>query len=136
MTSKEAMIYQLKQLKGKPLKDKIEHIVTYYRGLILGVVIALALCGFLIFHYATAKEEALNIICLNSFAGAETTDSFCQEFIQAAGIDPEKQRVRLNTSMIASDMLEKRVSGIYHRTFGASRDIDIACVFIDMKCTA
>ena len=105
MTSKEAMIYQLKQLKGKPLKDKIEHIVTYYRGLILSVVIALALCGFLIFHYATAKQEALNIICLNSFAGAETTDSFCQEFIQAAGIDPEKQRVRLNTSMIASDMI-------------------------------
>ena len=28
MTSTEAMIYQLKNLKGKPLKQKLEHIIT------------------------------------------------------------------------------------------------------------
>ena len=30
MTSAEAMLYQLKNLKGKPLKQKLEHIFTYY----------------------------------------------------------------------------------------------------------
>ena len=103
MTSTEAMLYQLKQLKGKPLKEKLEHIFTYYRGLILGVLIVLALGGYMIFHIATAKEEALNIVCLNTFAQAEETDLFCREFAQAAGIDPEKATVYLNANLIVSD---------------------------------
>lgn len=103
MTSKEAMIYQLKQLQGKPLKAKLEHIFTYFWGPILGVAITLLLCGYLIFHYATMKEEALNIVCLNSFASAEDTDPFCQGFMQAAGIDPEEYRVYLSTGAIVSD---------------------------------
>jgi len=105
MTSKEAITYQLKQLKGKPLKKKIEHIFTYYWGPILGVMIALCLGGYLIFHFATTKEEALNVVCLNSFASEETADSFCRDFIQAAGIDPEKEEVRLNMGLIVSDAL-------------------------------
>ena len=105
MTSKEAITYQLKQLKGKPLKEKLEHIFTYYRGPILGVLIVLALGGYMIFQIATAKEEALNIVCLNTFAQAEEADLFCREFAQAAGIDPEKETVRLNMGMVVSDAL-------------------------------
>ena len=105
MTSKESIIYQLKKLKGKPLKDQIVYIFTYFWEPILGVLIALALGGYLIFHFATAKEEALNVVCLNSFAGEEASDSFCREFAQAAGIDPEKEMVRLNMGMVVSDAL-------------------------------
>lgn len=103
MTSEEAITYQLKQLKGKPLKEKLEHIFTYYRGPILGVMIALLLCGYLIFHFATHKEEVLHVVCLNSFAKAEAADLCCREFAQAAGIDLEKETVYLNTSLIVSD---------------------------------
>lgn len=109
MTSKEAITYQLKQLKDKPLKEKLEHIFTYYRGPILGVMIALMLCGYLIFHFATAKEESLNVVCLNAFAEAEETDLFCREFAQAAGIDPEKETVRLNMGMVVSDALPTEI---------------------------
>lgn len=103
MTSKEAAVYRLKQLKGKPLKAKVEHLFAYYRGPIIGVLVALLLCGYLLFHFATHKDEVLHVVCLNSFAKAEDTDLFCREFAQAAGIDLEKETVYLNTSLIVSD---------------------------------
>lgn len=103
MTSKEAAVYRLKQLKGKPLKAKIAHIFTYYRAPLLGALIGLVLCGYLVFHFATHKEEVLHVVCLNSFAEAETVDGFCRDFAQAAGIDLEKETVYLHTSFIVSD---------------------------------
>ena len=83
MTSKEAAVYRLKQLKGKPLKAKAEHLFAYYRGPLLAVLIALLLYGYLLFHFATHKDEVLHVVCLNSFAKAESADLFCREFAQA-----------------------------------------------------
>ena len=104
MTITEAIIHQLKQLKGKPLKEKLEHILTYFWGPILGILLVILLCIFLIFHSSTHKEEALNVICLNSFIKTEEANKISEEFAHFSGIDTEKYTVRLNTGMLVSDL--------------------------------
>ena len=72
MTTSEAIAHQLKQLKGKPLKEKLEHIITYFWGPILGVLAVIVLGIFLIVHFSTRKGDALNVFCLNSFIKTDT----------------------------------------------------------------
>ena len=104
MTISEAILYQLKQLKGKPLKEKLEHIITYFWGPILGILAVILLGIFLIFHFSSRKEDALNIVCLNSFIKTEEANKITEEFADFAGIDTEKYTVWLNTGMVVSDL--------------------------------
>ena len=103
MTISESILHQLKQLKGKPLKEKLEHILTYFWGPLLGILVAILLGIFLIIHFSTLKEDALNIVCLNSFIKTEEANRITEEFANFAGIDTEKYEIWLNTGMVVSD---------------------------------
>lgn len=103
MTSTEAMIYQLKKMKGKPLKQKVEYIVTYYW---LPIVIALAMIiavGSYIVHLSTMNDVALHMICLNAFAESEETEKFETEFAENVGIDLNQYDVHISTDLILND---------------------------------
>lgn len=102
MTSTEAMIYQLKNLKGKPLKQKLEHIITYF-WLPIAVVLAILIFSVsYIVHVATMKDEALNVICLNALAYSEQTQTYMDSFAEAAGIDLEEYAVQLSADLTIS----------------------------------
>lgn len=103
MTSTEAIIYQLKQLKGKPFKQKAEHIITYFW---LPILLALVLLGSIvsyIVHITTQKDVALNILCLNTLAEQETAEAYLAEFSEAAGIDLEKYEMHISTDLLLDD---------------------------------
>lgn len=100
MTSTEAMIYQLKQLKGKPLKQKIEHILTYFWlpiVLVLALVIAL---GSYIYHLATAKDVALSVTCINAYNNEEATGVLLPEFAEKAEIDLNEYDVYISADLV------------------------------------
>lgn len=103
MTSTEAMIYQLKNLKGKPLKQKVEHIVTYFW---LPIVVTLAILiglGSYIVHIVTMKDTALNVICLNAYSDLEVAKSYVTDFAENAGIDLEEYEVYISTDLTLND---------------------------------
>ena len=104
MTTSEAIAHQLKQLKGKPLKEKLEHIITYFWGPILGVLAVIVLGIFLIVHFSTRKVDALNVFCLNSFIKTEEAKKITEDFADFAGIDTDQYAVWLNTGMVVSDL--------------------------------
>lgn len=103
MTSTEAMIYQLKKLKGKPLKQKVEHIATYFW---LPIVITLAIViavGSYIVHLSTMKDMALSVICLNAYSDGEAAREFVIDFAEKAKIDLKEYEVNISTNMILND---------------------------------
>lgn len=103
MTSTEAMIYQLKSLKGKPLKQKLEHIITYFW---LPIVIALAILvglGSYIVHLVTMKDTALSVICLNTYADNALANEYVTGFAEQAGIDLEEYDVFISTDLTLDD---------------------------------
>jgi hypothetical protein len=74
MTSTGAMLYQLKQLKGKPLKQQLEHIVTYFwLPILLTAAILIATVSYVV-HLVTLKEEALNVMCVNAVSNIEADE--------------------------------------------------------------
>ena len=100
MTTTEAMIYQLKQLKGKPLKQKIEHIVTYFW---LPIVIAIALLiaiGSYVVHLATVKDMALSVLCINAYAESEAVETLATGFAEDAQIDLNEYDVQISTDLL------------------------------------
>lgn len=103
MTSREAMIHQLKNLKGKPLKQKLEHIFTYFWLPILAVV---AIFGFAVsytVHLATMKDPGLTITCINANAEYDQAEAYITEFARQTGINLDKYEVRLSTDMVILD---------------------------------
>ena len=103
MTPKEAMIHQLKSLKGQPLKRKLEHIITYFWRPILITLVALVALGSYIVHLVNTKDIGLSVICLNAFPSSETTDHFLDDFAQHASVDTDKYQLLLNDSLVISD---------------------------------
>lgn len=98
MTSSEAARKHLKELKGKPLKEKLQHIFTYY-----GFKLAI-LAGVLIFvisytvHLVTMKDSVLNITCLGATVTQKDADAFASGFAEHAGIDQEQYEVDISTN--------------------------------------
>lgn len=103
MTSTEAMIYQLKNLKGKPFKQKVEHIVTYFWLPIVITLVILISLGSYIVHIVTMKDMALSVICLNAFSDAEAGTAYATDFAQKAGIDLEEYEIYVATDLTLSD---------------------------------
>lgn len=95
MTQREAVIQQLKALKGKPLKDKLKHIFTYYKLPIIAIVLVLMIVFSLATQLASAKDTMLHVYCLDSFVAQEKEETILLEISQAVGIDQEKEQIEI-----------------------------------------
>lgn len=96
MTSREAAIYNLKKLKGRPLKEKITYILTYFWAPITAVLATIVVLVSLIVHWASIKPTALILCCINSSGEQTAVDDYLQEFAQAQGIDTEAYELESN----------------------------------------
>lgn len=103
MTSEEAIRYHLKKLKGKPLKQNLEYVITYFWVPILTIVLLLLFISSYIINLVTTKDSALNIICMNSYAEDGNAESFITEYAQRAGIDLAEYTVNITAGMSVPD---------------------------------
>ncbi len=93
MTSREAAIYQLKKLKGQPLKKKISYVLTYFWVPIVAVIAAVIFLVSLIAHWTNLKPTAFTLCCINSIANPADVDSYLQDFAQAHDIDTDEYQL-------------------------------------------
>ena len=93
---------KLKELHGK---DKIWYLVHYYG---LQTIVALAIIGiisFLIVHYVTQKDTALEIMAVNARQSADNKmedSDYYDSFLKENGIDPDKNEVLVSSNLGAS----------------------------------
>lgn len=103
MTANESIIYQLKSLKGKSAKQKLEHIVRYFGIPILIVMILLSFTLYYLAHIVNTKPAALTVTCINSFTDHERSDAYIKEYIHDRGINSDDYDFRVITNMYMSD---------------------------------
>lgn len=95
MTMFEVHKAQWQALKDKPLKDKLQHIVTYY-----GVTIVICLCvlgvavGWIV-SAVNQKEPALMGYLLNGSVKSESGSTLEQEILQRLELDEKEYTARL-----------------------------------------
>ena len=99
MTSKEAARKHWLELKDKPFKDKVEHIVTYYGIVILIILSVLIFAVSYTVHLLTLKDSALNITCIGATVTQKRVDAFVEDFASTAGIDTQEYEVDLSTNL-------------------------------------
>ena len=93
---------KLKELHGK---DKIWYLVHYYG---LQTMVALAIIGiisFLIIHYITQKDTALEIMAVNAMQSADNpagNSGYYNDFLKENGLDPDKSEVLVSSNLGAS----------------------------------
>ena len=93
---------KLKELHGK---DKIWYLVHYYG---LQTIVALAIIGiisFLIIHYVTQKDTALEIMAVNAMQSADNPagdSGYYNGFLKENGLDPDKSVVLVSSNLGAS----------------------------------
>ena len=93
---------KLKELHGT---DKVWYLVQYYG---LQTVVALAVIGilaFLIVHYVTQKDTALEIMAVNARQSADNKmedSDYYDSFLKENGIDPDKNEVLVSSNLGAS----------------------------------
>ena len=127
MTSTEAAIFQLKNLKGKPLKQKLEHIFTYYWIPILVTTAFLIFAISYIVHIATMKDSALSVICINAFAEQENIDFYTQKFAESTGIDTQKYEIWISpdVTISESDPMTSYESSQFLMTLISAQSVDV-----------
>jgi len=99
MTIRETAIYQLKKLKGQPLKKKLSYIGTYYGVPIAAVLAAIVIVISMIVHYHNIKPSALNVCCVNTMAEQESIESYLHGFAREQQIDLEEYEVTARTGI-------------------------------------
>ena len=93
---------KLKELHGK---DKIWYLVHYYG---LQTIVALAIIGtisFLIIHYVTQKDTALEIMAVNAIQSVDNPagdSGYYNDFLKENGLDPDKSEVLVSSNLGAS----------------------------------
>lgn len=93
---------KLKELHGK---DKVWYLVHYYG---LQTIVALAIIGiisFLIIHYVTQKDTALEIMAVNAMQSADNPagdSGYYNDFLKENGLDPDKSEVLVSSNLGAS----------------------------------
>lgn len=93
---------KLKELHGK---DKIWYLVHYYG---LQTIVALAIIGiisFLIIHYVTQKDTALEIMAVNAMQSEDNPagdSGYYNGFLKENGLDPDKGEVLVSSNLGAS----------------------------------
>ena len=103
MTAKEAAREAWKNLKDRPLKEKLDHIWIYYRiPIIVGVACIAIVCSW-VFSAMAQKETFLYCYCLDVVPNQEGASAMTQSFIQHAGIDPNKQDIIINAELGTDD---------------------------------
>ena len=93
---------KLKELHGK---DKVWYLVHYYG---LQTIVALAIIGiisFLIIHYVTQKDTALEIMAVNAMQSEDNPagdSGYYNDFLKENGLDPDKSEVLVSSNLGAS----------------------------------
>ena len=93
---------KLKELHGK---DKIWYLVHYYG---LQTIVALAIIGiisFLIIHYVTQKDTALEIMAVNAMQSEDNpagNSGYYNDFLKENGLDLDKSEVLVSSNLGAS----------------------------------
>ena len=93
---------KLKELHGK---DKVWYLVHYYG---LQTMVALAIIGtisFLIIHYVTQKDTALEIMAVNAMQSEDNPagdSGYYNDFLKENGLDPDKSEVLVSSNLGAS----------------------------------
>lgn len=78
---------------------KLEHIWTYYRYAILGVLFGAVLLVSLFYTFFGKPKSVLDVIMVDSNANAHTDTAAFDAFLERCGIEPYEGAVSLNTNL-------------------------------------
>jgi len=91
---------QIRSLKGKPFKEKLRYFLDYYSRATVVTLIAVVVLISMIYSFVTAKDDALNVMCVNSFVREDLDlQLHAQEYLEYAQIDPQKYQMNMQTQI-------------------------------------
>lgn len=93
---------KLKELHGK---DKIWYLVHYYGLQTIVVLAIIGIISFLIIHYVTQKDTALEIMAVNAMQSEDNpagNSGYYNDFLKENGLDPNKSEVLVSSNLGAS----------------------------------
>lgn len=132
MTSREATLHYLKQLKGQPLKEQLSYILTNFWIPIVALFAAIVFLVSLVIHWTTQKPTVLTLCCINAIATEDDTDGYLQGFAQAQGIDTDRSVLRTEFIYLGQD---SEAAYQYMQLFAAMQtvgDLDVAVAEYDI----
>ena len=96
MTIREAKREQRKSIKNRSPKEKLSYFWEYYGLKAICLIAAVITLIFFIVSMATKKENAVTTVFFGGIA-QESAEAYLSAFEQAAGIDPEKYQISVQS---------------------------------------
>lgn len=84
-------------------KEKLEHILLYYKGAILLVLAAVLALGYTVCDVLSRKEPVLHLAYLNVAVGAELEERLSGDYLADAGLDPDKTEIHFYRDLYLSE---------------------------------
>ena len=83
--------------------EKLDYIVSYYKGQLILICLALFILVWIIVHFAMKKEPVLYLGLLNLSVSDETVELLTKEFLEEQGYNPGKYEVVFYPALYISE---------------------------------
>ncbi|MBQ9990387.1 MAG: hypothetical protein IJP31_05525 [Lachnospiraceae bacterium] len=93
---------QRQKMAGQPLKKKLEYYWSYYRTLVIILVLAACMLGSFLHSMLTRKETVLSVAYINAFPNIEDSH-FMEGFDQYLKLNTKRQETCLDSSFYISE---------------------------------
>lgn len=110
-TLREDTLEQLKEMKDRPFKDKLEYFWEYYKYLALGVIVTIAIIIGIIHSIVSYREYAISIIVVNSDSTVsdELSDEWESDLAEILQINTKKEKVYIDTSIQVGNGTQQQI---------------------------
>ncbi len=89
------------KLSGMTGSEKRTYFLNYYAGKTMLIAVAAAVIIFLIVHFTTKKDTALNVVAVNALKddNGSDIDGYFRDFLEDNGINPDKNQILCQSSL-------------------------------------
>ena len=118
--------------EGMPLRNKLEYIFTYYGLWILGIVCAVSITGYMVYHaFFSVKDYWFYGMYANTMENGGNGSPLWHDFVTYAGYDTSRKKVEMNASSWFDPSVSGGTNNSYFQAFAAlveSGDLDLVVV--------
>ncbi len=97
------MDYRMKDLRGYPIRKKLQFIWDYYKLPLVIAAILLTVTVSVVHKYLTAKEPVLYLAAVNVVTGETLTEQLTDGFLDFLNMDPGKTEVVYYSNLFLTD---------------------------------
>ena len=110
-TLREDTLEQIKEMKDRPFKDKVEYFVEYYKFHVIGIIAGITILVAIIKSVVSYRDYAISIIMVNpdNIVSDEISPEWESDLAEILQINTKKEQIYIDTSIQCGNGTQQQI---------------------------